>query len=149
MKLKLSCGRKRCRAFTLSEVVISLAVSVTAVSGVIYGYIQTAKRAEWTGYSLAAHSLAMQRLEQARACKWDPLAAPAVDELVSTNFGIQVEILDVPITGTNVVYATNVTTISVLSTNPHLRMIQVTCSWMFIKKGPFTNTIISYRAPDQ
>ena len=40
--------------------VISLAIAGLAFSGVIYGYVMTADQAEWSSYSLAAHSLAMQ-----------------------------------------------------------------------------------------
>lgn len=90
----------------------------------------------------------MQREEQCRAAKWDPKAYPAVDELVESNFPIQVETLDIPVSGTNVVYATNYTTIRTVSTAPILRSIRVDCVWMFLTRGPFTNTILTYRAPD-
>ena len=125
------------------------AIAAMTMTGAIYGYVQTTKRAEWAGYSLAAHSLAVQRVEQARACKWDPAGAPPVDELVSTNFGPQVNILDIPFKGTNIVYATNYTTISTLSTNPNLKMVKVDCVWKFVNKGPFTNTVVTFRASDQ
>ena len=45
----------------------------------IVGYLQAAVRAEWSAYSLAAQSLAVMRLEQSRAAKWDRLAYPPVD----------------------------------------------------------------------
>lgn len=135
--------------FTLAEVVISMAIASLAISGVIYGYVMTAQRAEWSSYSLAAQSLALQRIEQARACKWDPAGYPPVDELVSSNFGVVVDILDIPMSGTNVVYATNYTTITTVTANPPLRMIRVDCCWMFQKRGAFTNTVATYRGPDQ
>lgn len=137
------------KAFTLMEVVISMAIAGLTIGGIISGYILSLRRAEWSAYSLAAHSLAMQRLEQTRAAKWDPQAYPAVDELVAANFPLRIEVLDIPISGTNKVYATNVTTISLLSSSPPLKMIRVDCSWMFQSKGPFTNTLITYRTSDQ
>lgn len=140
---------KRLDGFTLTEVVISLGISALLISGIISGYVLAIKRAEWSAYSLAAHSLAMQQVEQARAAKWDPQGWPAVDELVSSNFPNRVEVLDIPISGTNLVYATNFTTITQVSTNPPLKMIRVDCVWTFRWEQLFTNTLITYRAGDQ
>lgn len=142
--------RSRARAaFTLAEVTISLAIAAVSIGGIVYGYISSARRAEWSSYSLAAQSLAMQRVEQTRAAKWDMLAYPVVDELQVTNFPVQREILDIPISGTNTVYATNITTLTTISTSPHLRQVRVDCVWNFMSMGPFTNTVVTYRAPDQ
>jgi prepilin-type N-terminal cleavage/methylation domain-containing protein len=135
--------------FTLAEVVIAMAIAAVAVGGIVYGYVMSAQRAEWSAYSLAAQSLAMQRIEQARASKWDPNGYPPVDELVSSNFATGIDILDIPISGTNVVYATNTTAITLISTSPPLKMIRVDCRWMFQKRGAFTNTVVTYRGPDQ
>ena len=137
-------------AFTLIEMlVVSLVVSL-AVTGITMGYSMAARRAEWSAYSLAAQSLASQRIEQSRAAKWDPLASPPVDELVATNFLEQVDVLDIPMFGTNQVYATIYTTINDLSDNQKsMKMIQVDAVWMFVDRGPFTNSVVTYRAPDQ
>lgn len=131
------------------EVVMSMALAALTIGAIVSGYLLSARRAEWSAYSLAAHSLAMQQMEQTRAAKWDPSGWPPVDELVSSNFPVKAEILDIPISGTNVVYATNLTTITSLSTSPPLKMIRVDCSWMFLSRGPFTNTIVTYRTSDQ
>ena len=117
--------------------------------GTVNGYVLSSKRAERSAYSLAAHSLAMQRMEQVRAAKWDTLAYPLVDQIQSSNFPVVVEVLDVPLSGTNITYATNWTTITTVSTSPPLKMIRVDCTWPFITTGVVTNTVISYRAPDQ
>ena len=135
-------------AFTLTELIISMAIWSLIAAAMINGYVMAAKRAEWSAYSFAAQSLALQAEEQCRAAKWDPQAYPAVDELVATNFPVRVEILDIPISGTNVVYATNHTTIRTVSVTPLLKSIRVDCVWMFLTRGPFTNTIVTYRAPD-
>lgn len=140
---------KRNHAFTLVEAVISLAVMGMAAGGIIYGYLMASRRAEWSSYSLAAQSLAMQRIEQARSAKWDPLGYPPVDELQAGNFPEQIEILDLPMASTNLVRATNITTITALSSNPPLKMIQVECVWSFHWKSLHTNKIVTYRAPDQ
>ncbi len=135
--------------FTLPELVIATAIAAISLSGVIYGYILSAQSAEWSAYNLAANSLAIQRLEQTRSAKWDRQASPPVDDVVPTNFPVVVEILDIPITKTNVVLATNLTTISTVSTLPPLKMIRVDCSWLFTSGRVFTNTVVTYRAPDQ
>lgn len=131
------------------EVLVSLVLAVLSTGGIVSGYILSANRAEWSAYSLAAQSLAMQRVEQARAAKWDPSAFPSADDLQSTNFPLAVEILDIPISGTNIVYATNLTTITTVSANPPLKMVRVDCVWRFTNRGLFTNTVATYRAPDQ
>jgi hypothetical protein len=136
-------------AFTLTEVVFSLAIIGLTAGGIINGYIQSARLTDWQAHSLAAHSLAMQRVEQCRAAKWDTRSFPAVDELVSSNFPTVVEQMDLPTISTNVSYATIYTTITSVSTNPPLRMMQADCVWRFPGRGWFTNTIVTYRAPDQ
>jgi type II secretory pathway pseudopilin PulG len=142
-------GVWRLAAFTLSEVVIALAILSLLVGGLVTGYVLSAQRAEWSAYSLAAHSLAMQRLEQTRAAKWDPLSWPPVDELVSSNFPPVVDLLDVPVSGTNAVVATTTTTITTVSTDPPVKMIRVDTVWPFMDWGLSTNTLVTYRAPDQ
>lgn len=136
-------------AFTLVEVIMSISVAAITIGGIIAGYTMSARWAEWSSYSLAAYSLAMQKLEQTRAAKWDPQGFPAVDELVSSNFPVQFDVMDIPVSGTNVVYATNTTTITTLSASPDLKMIRVDCTWMFMSRGPFTNTVMTYRTADQ
>ena len=149
MKLRRNNGNRRKRGFTLMEVGIASCISGLMIGGIIFGYVQSTNRAEWSAYSLAAHSLAMQRLEQSRAATWDVLAFPVVDELVAGNFPVRAEVLDIPRSGTNVVWATNYTTITQVSANPPLRMIRVDCVWPFIRRGLFTNTVVTYRAPSQ
>lgn len=163
---------------TIMEVAISISVAGIAIVGVVNGYVFTAKRAEWNAYSLAAQSLAMQQLEQTRAAKWDQLASPPVDELVASNFIDQVNILDIPVTGnalagtlaaqfpkprTNCstiinqattngitfVFATNYISIWSVTTNPPLKGIRVDCVWSFMGRSTHTNSIVTYRGPDQ
>lgn len=149
ISLKSKSGRRRQAASSLVEVVVAIAISTMSISATVTGYVLASNRAEWSAYNLAAQSLAIQRMEQTRAASWDPSGYPVTDELVQANFPVVVEVLDVPIAGNNIVYATNTTTISTISANPPLRMIQVECVWSFTNRGLFTNTIATYRAPDQ
>ena len=128
---------------------MAVGITVMVFAGGVLGYVQSARQAEWAAYSLAANSLAQQRMEQTRAAKWDTQANPPIDNVVSTNFPLKVDILDVPLSGTNIVYATNVTTISTVTTNPAVKMIRVDCTWRFWNRSLFTNTVVTYRAPDQ
>ena len=139
----------RRRAFSLIEAMIASTIAALMFGGIVYGYIQSSRNAEWSAYSFAAQSLAMQRLEQARACKWDPDATPTVDELVAANFPVLVSVLDIPMTGSNIVCATNYTTITTISAAPPLKMISVETVWSFsLSKRLYTNTVVTYRAPD-
>lgn len=133
--------------FSLVEMLVAVMVAGVMIAGMVGGYIQTAKQAEWSAYSLAANALALQRLEQVKAAKWDP--AGGVDQVVGANFPARSEILDVPVTKTNIVYATNRTTITSISTTPPLKMVRVDCTWTFLNRGVFTNSVVTYRAPDQ
>jgi len=147
--LRRRCGLSQ-KAFTLAEVVIAMAITVMSLAGVIMGYILAIRQAEWSAYSLAAQSLATQRLEQTRAAKWDPRASPPVDEVVANNFPtVPTNVLDMPVSGTNMAYATNFTTISDVTNGGYpLKLIRVDCVWSF-RERVFSNTIATYRAPDQ
>ena len=137
--------------FTLAEVVVATAVATLSFGGVIYGYVLTADRAQWSAYSLAAQSLALQGVEQARAAKWDPKAWPAVDELGVTNY-TEADMLDVPVSG-QPIQATNYISVTVVSQDPPLRQLRADCVWCLANgrrsRGPFTNTVITLRTADQ
>lgn len=142
---------KQTAGFTLAEVVVAIAIATLSFGGVIYGYVLTADHAHWSAYSLAAQSLAMQGVEQARAAKWDPKAWPAVDELGLTNY-TQMDLLDVPQSG-NPVLATNYISVTRVSQDPPLRQLRADCVWSLASgtrsRGPFTNTVITLRTADQ
>lgn len=125
-----------------------MGIAAVAIGGLITGHSVSSQRAVWSTYSQAAQSLAVMRLEQSRAARWDPLANPPVDELVATNFPPVVEALDVPTVGTNSAFATNVTTISQVASTPPLRVVRVDCLWRDLAGRVQTNTVITYRTPD-
>lgn len=130
-----------------------MAIAGTAFAGILYGYLMTTRQGEWSCFSLAAHSLAMQGVEQARSAKWDPQAWPGVDELGVTNYS-RVETLDVPTMPGNLLTATNYISVATVSDWPQLRQIRADCVWLLPyrkgrTRGPFTNTVITLRAPDQ
>jgi type II secretory pathway pseudopilin PulG len=138
---------RRCGGFTLEEVVVSMGISALTIGGVATGYATTTKRAEWSTYSAAAQSAALLQVEQVRAAKWDPLALPATDELVSANFPVTTVKLDLPGASGTVAYVTNRTTITSLSMDPPLKLVRVDSTWSFNSRGPFTNTVTTYRSP--
>lgn len=141
--------RRHERGGSLVELVIAMAIAVVTIGGSVKGYLLTAHKAEWSAYSLAAHSMALQRVEQTRAAKWDPGAWPPVDRVIPGNFPPLTNVLDVPISGTNIVHGRVFTTVTSIAANPPLKMIRVDCVWPFHRHGTFTNTVITYRAPDQ
>jgi type II secretory pathway pseudopilin PulG len=120
------------RAFTLTETVVALAITGMMVGGIVTGFLQSAKQAEWSAYSYAAQSQALRGLEQ----------------LAPTNYTV-VDILDIPTAGNNVTYCTNVTTIRTISAVPPLREITVETSWRYFNRGIFTNVVRTYRTADQ
>lgn len=134
---------------TLAEVLVSLGLGGLMFGGLITGYVQSAHRSEWSAYHLAGQALAVQRLEAARAAKWDTQAAPVVDMLQATNFPVTIDILDVPTSGTNLVFATNIIYIDTISVKPPLKMIRSETVWGFMGRRLFTNSTATYRSPDQ
>jgi prepilin-type N-terminal cleavage/methylation domain-containing protein len=137
------------QAFTLVEVLMSLFVGAILVGGLITGYVLSSRRAEWSAYSLAAQALAIEKIEQTRAAKWDLQAYPIINDLRSDVFPPDVQVLDIPVSGTNTAYATNFTTIVDVPGSSPLKFVQVDCVWQFAGGRVFTNTIATYRAPDQ
>ncbi|EEF57519.1 PulJ/GspJ family protein [Pedosphaera parvula] len=148
-------SRNSAAGFTLVEVVVALAIMTLLFAGIIIGFTQTAQRAEWSAYSLAAQNLALQGLEQARAAKWDPLSVKGDDQCVQSNFpSVGTNILDVPVAGGNKTYATNTWTITTLTNNSAypIKMIRVDCTWPFVRPSGtnvFKNTVATFRAPNQ
>jgi type II secretory pathway pseudopilin PulG len=134
---------------TLVEVLISMTILALATVMTINGYVFCSRRAEWSAHSLAAHSLALQRLEQTRAAIWNLTVSPVVDQVVQTNFPSTTNLLDLPVSGTNIFYATNFTTITTVSTAPPLKLVRVDCVWPFIDGRTYTNTLMTYRSPEQ
>jgi hypothetical protein len=148
----ISAGRS---AFTLMEVVVSTVVAGVIFGGVLTAYIQSARFAEWTGYSLAAQALSIQELEQARSAKWDTQGTSQTDDDVDETGsipGMSITVLDVPISGGNPVYATNYISISnvVIVPSPliQVKFIRVDTVWS-LRAELFTNTVAAYLAPDR
>jgi type II secretory pathway pseudopilin PulG len=154
-------------AFTLVEVVVSMCISAIVFGTMISAYIQATRRAEWSGYSLAAQALAVQQLEQARSAVWDP--ALGKNEVTNLNLkswtynsstrickGYTYTNLDVPVAGGNVTWATNYITISLLTNvtgtpGVSLQIIRVDTAWPFSAGGArkfYSNTVSTYMAPD-
>jgi len=162
---------RRTVAYTLMEVLISFVTLTMAMAGLIYGYTQANRMAEFSAMSLAAQSYALQGLEQARSAKWNPWAystntgAGTEDELApSSSHAVmtQVDLLDIPIKGdpfstnagsafTNYLFfATNYIWVTTVSVNPPVRQIRSDCIWRFARTGQgYTNTVITMRASDQ
>ena len=143
---------KSVSGFTLPEVCMGIFISTLGFGGIMMGYVLSTDRAEWSSYSLAAQSLAVQGVEQARSAKWDPLAWPPVDELGVTNY-THLEVLDLPVAGTPR-YATCTVAVVDVSVAPPLREIRSSVVWSVPWRksalcGPFTNSIITLRAADQ
>lgn len=138
--------------FTLAEVVVALSIAGLSFAVVVSGYLTSADQAEWSGYSLAAQSLALQAAEQARAARWDPLTWPPIDDLGVTNYS-QFDRLDVTASGTPI-YATNYVTVTTISSAPYIRQVRADCVWLLAyrgakNRGPFTNTAVTFRTVDQ
>jgi hypothetical protein len=145
-------SRPRPLGFTLAEVVMSIGLAALTFTGVIYGYAVTSDQAEWSACSLAAQSLAVQGVEQARSAKWDPQAWPSIDELGTTNYS-QISPLDLPVAKGNTIFATNYISVITVSATPPMRQLRADCVWRLLNgtrtRGVFTNTVVTLRAPDQ
>jgi len=157
-------------AFTLAEVVTALAIVAMVFGSIILAYTQAARRAQWSGYSLAAQALAIQQIEQARSARWDqaiPTNEIPTINLLSVSFsnggndftGYSWTNLDLPTSGTNFVRATNYVTgkkfipsdFSAGGAQVFLYMLRVDTVWPFIwgnNNKLYTNTVMTFMAPD-
>jgi prepilin-type N-terminal cleavage/methylation domain-containing protein len=166
--LEQKARRNPTTGFTLIELLVALMIFILVAGGVIYGYVQSNRTAEWSAISLAAQSCATEGAEQARAADWDPRGNYPVtngfgtkDELAVstvtgfTNLAPQTNILDIPIKGVPSAsdfpfFVKTFITISNISANPPLRQIRSDAVWTFYLTGRvYTNTCIFLRAPDQ
>lgn len=157
--------KNRRQGFTLGEILVSFCILGLVMSGLMYGYVQINRMAEFSSMSLAAQSFASQGLEQARSVTWDYVRWPNTNanqfdpfwtppSIGYTNLPPEVSYMDVPTTGalisvTNFVSVTSVCT-NLNPQNPPLRQILCYCVWTFPLDGTVcTNTAVSLRAPDQ
>ena len=154
------------RGFTLVEVVISLAIVTLLFSGILTAYIQSNRQAEWAGYSLAAQAIGIQQIEQARSAVWDysinkneltnlNLLSWTYNATTQVGTGYTTNVLDVPVSGTNIVVVTNFVTVKMLNltgfANVQVQMVTVVTVWPFQSysgRSVFTNRTASYFGPD-
>ena len=148
-------SRVACSAFTLIEVLVAFVIFGMVTAGMIYGYVEANRIAEWSSQSLAAMSYASQGMEQLRSAQWDAeeystgSGAGTTDILGPSGSTNQVDTLDIPTTGAQI-YVTNYLSWTSLSTNPPLKQIVSQVVWSFRLTGQvFTDTMVSLRAPDQ
>ena len=166
---KVTRGR-RVEGFSLMEIVCAVAICGISFAGVVKCYTAAAARAQWAGYSMAAQALAIQQLEQARSGIWEPSSSASRNDLTNltlsswaynsstkTMSGFSTSILDLPISGTNAVRATNFVTVRVVNlnstTNPpvQVQLVRVDTVWPFngfAANRCYTNTVTTYVAPD-
>ncbi len=160
---RISFRRRHDSGFTLAEVVICIVIAGLVFGGILTGYIQSAKKAEWSGYSLAAQAYGIQQLEQARAAVWDISSTTNVNQITNLNMtgwaysanawrGYSWTNIDIPYSGTNFIRATNFVTVSnvTVSVMPpvSLHSVRVDTVWRFQGEN-VTNTLVNYYAPDQ
>jgi len=136
-------------AFTLMELLVAFVIMTMVASGIIYGYAQSNRFAEWSSMSLAAQSYALQGLEQVRAAKWDLSASPVADDIPAPTNYTQVDIMDIPVSGAPI-YITNYIKLIQLPGPVQMREVWSQCIWVFpLNKQTYTNTVITWRAPDK
>ena len=147
-------------AFTLIEILISFVILTLVMSGLMYGYVEANRIAEWNAMSLAAQSYAIQGAEQLRAADWRPRDGTNTGQNTAwetwpgyiTN---HVGIMDVPIKGNPgssdfAFFVTNIVQVTEPSMNPPLLQIRSDVYWIFPFTGQqYDNVVILQRAPDQ
>jgi prepilin-type N-terminal cleavage/methylation domain-containing protein len=131
--------------FTLLEVSVAAALAALLFGAVFKAYTEIGRRVQFAAYTLAAHTAAMQQLEQSMAAQWAP--SSGVTTLFSTYASTVSNTLYLPNFGDIVVPYTNFITISNISASPPYAMVRVDCVWCFADMGVYTNTVAIIRAP--
>lgn len=168
IRFKQKNRRNAADAFTLVEVLMAIVIMAMVMTGLLYGYVQANRMAEFSSLSLAAQSYASQGIEQIRSAQWNSQMWPITngpdtgDERPPTTNSsgvvtpiVQVATLDIPTIGqptsSNFAFwVTNYIRVTQISANPKLRQIQSDAVWTFALTGKrYTNTVITLRAPDQ
>jgi len=123
--------------------------------GILCAYMQSGYKAEWAGYNLAAQSQAIQAIEEARSAKWDA-GTNELAVLFTNNVRITTNVMDLPVSGTNRVYVTNFSTLTLItiSSNPPVSVyfVKVDSVWQYVRGQQtllYTNTVADYFAQDQ
>lgn len=135
---------------TLAEVLIAIAIFALVFGSVLTGLTQARYRAIWASLSLEAANVAEERCEQIQNAPWDPTASPVIDQVISNNFPTTTaDLLDY--TGGGSLLATNTVRINAMpnTNSPQYKVITCTTVWQYRGRGPFTNSIVNIRAPDQ
>lgn len=157
--------RRHNAGFTLAEVVISVGISGIIFSGILNGYVQAAKRAEWSGYNLAAGATAVQQIEQARSAIWETDGANNILNIALLNrttngttiSGHHTNVMDIPYSSgvNNLMIVTNFVTLRPVAVtgNAGLFMmhVRVDAVWRFRAWGGnkfYTNTVATLISPD-
>jgi prepilin-type N-terminal cleavage/methylation domain-containing protein len=140
-------------AFTLVEVVVSIAILALVMAGMINGYVQTNYRAEWSSMSLDAQSFATEAIEQVRAAQWSLNGGTVTNQLqqLPAKFYWTNTML-IPSTGrlTNVLTTVSISTNLYANDNPAVRQLRADCVWYFPgRTNKFTNSVITWRTRDR
>jgi type II secretory pathway pseudopilin PulG len=164
----------RSNAFTLVEALFAITVLAISIGGIVYGYSQVDRLAEWSAMSAAAQSYALQGAEQARSAQWNAWnyntnGSWSEDQTGCPYTNIQQDLLDIPMKGnpfatnsggtfTNTLYyATNYVIITQVTNSAggsvfqaNLRQIKSVVYWTFSYNGlPYSNVVITMRASDE
>jgi len=148
------------KAFSLIEVLVAVVILLLVMSGLMYGYVEANRMAEWSSQSLAATSYALQGMEQLRSAQWCAEENPSASgqgttDVLGNYFQTnQVDTLDIPTTGAPIYVTNTITGMTVTNadgtTRPPLKRLISQVVWTFPLTGQlFTNTIVTLRAPDQ
>jgi Tfp pilus assembly protein PilV len=155
--------RTAVNAFALAEVLLAFFIFGVVSAGMIYGYLEANRMAEWSSQSLAATSDAVQGMERMRAVQWiqeenvttnGPGTSDLLPMVQQTNGTLiyttnELDYLDVPSTGAQIPVTTYLT-VTEIHQHPYLRQIVSQAVWNFQTTGKsYTNTIVTLRAPDQ
>lgn len=135
-------------AMTLVEVVLAVGIFGLVFGTVLKGLVQANLRASWISFDTAASRIAEQRIEQAQNARWEP--DTPIDEVIPSNFPTNTYVLDTNPGGSTTVLATS--TIQIASVTNGTIVYKVLTSevkWMFLNRGPFTNSVVTVRSPDQ
>jgi type II secretory pathway pseudopilin PulG len=140
-------GNRGESGFTLVEYLVCFMIGTFSITTIATGYVIASQRTAYLTASAVAQRVAKERMEEVCRARWDLYCNPPINDIPSMAGTYAVSLRLLQAGADDVVPATVTTAVTALGGGPPLQMIRVDCVWSYMGRGPYTNTVVTFRAP--